>query len=189
MNTMTSIPKTFRGMFALVLGLALALAPTAAFAHPDPTDSHHKKRKTELVSHPLAHPSDDHMVGGLVVQVNSPAAVAGQLPAVHWGDTAEVADDTADLVYAGTGCTVASYAPVADKVRGNITLVESRVSATNPSDTCPAYTFAQKVQAAQAAGAIGFVHIPGEGEDWRTNATSSASVRGSGCAPRHRSGP
>ncbi len=126
------------------------------------------------MSHPLAHPSDDHMVGGLVVQVNSPTAVAGQLPAVQWGGTAAVADDTADLVYAGTGCTAASYAPVADRIRGNIALVEARVSATNPSDTwcCPAFTFAQKVQAAQAAGAIGFVQIPGEGEDWRTNATA-----------------
>ncbi|MPZ74256.1 MAG: choice-of-anchor B family protein [Nitriliruptorales bacterium] len=156
---------------SLVMALALAwvVAPTDAAAHPA---AQHKDQDNEVASHPLAHPGDEHMIGGLVVQVNSPAEVAGQLPAVQWADTPQVADETADLVYAGTGCTVASYTPVADQVRGNIALVESRVSATNPSDTCPAYTFAQKVRAAQAAGAIGFVHIPGEGEDWRTNATA-----------------
>ncbi|MDP9022631.1 MAG: hypothetical protein M3N57_08025, partial [Actinomycetota bacterium] len=78
----------------------------------------------------------------------------------------------ADLVYAGTGCTPASYAPVADEVRGNIALVDSRVSATNPADECPTYTFLQKVQSAEQAGAVGFVQIPGEGEVPRDNATA-----------------
>jgi choice-of-anchor B domain-containing protein len=159
-------------MLALALAVTWALAPTAAFAHPDPTEPHHKDGNTELASHPLANRADDHMVGGLVVDVTDPADVAGQLPAVQWGDTAEVADQSARLVYAGTGCTLASYAPVADQVRGNIALVESRESAENPIDSCLAYTFAQKVAAAPAAGAIGFVHIPGEGEDWRSNATA-----------------
>ena len=148
----------------LVLGLA-----THAAAHPG---LHHKKKNTEVLYHPLAHPGDEHMTGGLVVKVNSPAELAGEFAAVQWADTPEVADETAELVYAGTGCTPASYAPVAAEISGNIALVDSRQSATNPADQCPASTFLQKVRSAQHAGAIGFVQIPAEGEEPRINATA-----------------
>jgi choice-of-anchor B domain-containing protein len=149
----------------MTLVLAWALAPTGAAAHP-------KHQNNEVAAHPLAHPGDEHMGGGLVVRVNTPAELAGEFPAVQWGDTGAVDDQTADLVYAGTGCTPANYAEVANEIRGNIALVDSRVSATNPADQCPASTFFQKVRSAQHAGAIGFVQIPGEGEEPRTNATA-----------------
>jgi choice-of-anchor B domain-containing protein len=156
----------------MTLIIAGAVSPSGAAAHPG---AHHKSQNDEVVAHPLAHPGDEHMAGGLVVKVNTPAELAGEFPAVQWAGTPEVADETADLVYAGTGCTPASYAAVADQISGNIALVESRVSATNDADTCPAYTFAQKVRSAQAAGAIGFIHIPGDGEDWTPNATAVAA--------------
>jgi choice-of-anchor B domain-containing protein len=122
-------------------------------------------------AHPEAHPADDHMVGGVGIQVHVPEALAGFISAVQWGDSGEVADQTADLVYAGTGCSPASYGPVADKIRGNIAIVDSRRSETNPADVCPAATFFQKVQSAQNAGAIGFIQIPAEGDEPRGNAT------------------
>jgi choice-of-anchor B domain-containing protein len=131
--------------------LAWALLPAAAGAHPGPRDEHG---------------------GGIGVLVNAPADLAGFFPAVQWGDTGELDDQTADLVYAGTGCTPASYLPVLDQIQGNIALVDSRVSATNPADECPAATFFQKVRSAEEAGAIGFVQIPGEGEDPTPNATA-----------------
>ena len=124
-------------------------------------------------AHPGAHPSHAHP--GLGVQVNSPGELAGFFAAAQWGATPAPNDETANLVYAGTGCSSASYLPVLDKIAGNIALVDSRVSATNPADRCPAYTFFQKVQSAQQAGAIGFVQIPGVGEEPRTNATALAA--------------
>jgi choice-of-anchor B domain-containing protein len=109
---------------------------------------------------------------GLGLVVNSPADLVGFHPGVQWGDTGEVDFQTAELVYAGTGCTPASYAPVADLIQGNIALVDDRVSQTNPSDQCPTYTFMQKVQSAEKAGAIGFVQIPAEGEEPAGNSTA-----------------
>ena len=110
--------------------------------------------------------------GGLGLLVNAPADLVGFHPGVQWGDTGEVDFQTAELVYAGTGCTPASYAEVADLIQGNIALVDDRVSETNPTDQCPTYTFLQKVQSAQTAGAIGFVQIPAEGEEPAGNATA-----------------
>ncbi|HWH44460.1 MAG TPA: choice-of-anchor B family protein, partial [Thermoleophilaceae bacterium] len=104
-----------------------------------------------------------HAPAGLGMQVNSPSSLADFHPGVEWTGSGKVDNQTADLVYAGTGCTAASYAPVADKVRGNIALVDDRQSATNPADQCPTYTFAQKARSAEAAGAIGLVGIPREG--------------------------
>jgi choice-of-anchor B domain-containing protein len=105
----------------------------------------------------------EHAAPGLGMQVNSPAELADFFPGVQWDGSGKVDDQTAELVYAGTGCTPASYATVADRVRGNIALIDDRVSATNPNDQCPSYTFAQKVQSAERAGAIGLVGIPREG--------------------------
>lgn len=112
---------------------------------------------------------------GLGVDVNSPKDLADFFPAVQWAGTPEVDDETAQLVYAGTGCTPASYAPVAAEIQGNIAVVDSMQSETNPADQCPASTFFQKVRSAQHAGAIGFIHIPAEGEDANGNATAVAA--------------
>lgn len=147
---------TIRRRWATGLGVATLLAwlvvPTGAAAHPG-----------------------DHgqqMTPGLGVQVNSPDDLVGFHPGVQWGDTGEVDFQTADLVYAGTSCTPASYAPVAADIQGNIALVDDRVSQTNPLDQCPTYTFAQKVQSAERAGAIAFVQIVREGDEPNGNATA-----------------
>ncbi|MGH8775465.1 MAG: PA domain-containing protein [Jiangellaceae bacterium] len=118
---------------------------------------------------PCADAEDD---GGVGVEVNSPAELEGFHGSVQWGSTAEVDGQTADLVYAGTGCTPVSYATVAGQIAGNIALVDDRASQTNPLDQCPAYTFLQKVQSAQQAGAIGFVQIPEEDAEPNGNATA-----------------
>ena len=138
----------------LVMGVLIALlaAPMVASAHPG---FHHKAAQAGA---------------GLGVEILAPQELAGFLSAVQWGDTAEVADQEAALAYAGTGCTPGSYA-TAD-VAGKIALIDSKLSATNPADQCPSSTFVQKVQSAQAAGAIGLVQIPAEGEEPRANATA-----------------
>jgi choice-of-anchor B domain-containing protein len=145
------------GVTAVVVAVVAAwlLVPTAAAAHPGGL-----------------HPGDDHAPTGITVEVTAPADLVGFLPAVQWGDSGAVDDQAGRLVYAGTGCTPASYAAVAAEIRGNIALVDSRQSAADPVDQCPASTFFQKVQSAQAAGAIGFVQIPAEGDEPRGNATA-----------------
>jgi choice-of-anchor B domain-containing protein len=142
-------------VLSLALLIALVVAPGGAAAHPGER-----------------HYGDEHPTDGIGVQVNSPDGLVGFHSAVQWGDTGDIDDQTAELVYAGSGCSPASYAPVIDQIQGNIALVDSRQSATNPADECPASTFFQKVQSAQQAGAIGFVQIPAEGEDPRANATA-----------------
>jgi choice-of-anchor B domain-containing protein len=148
--------RTVAVSLAVALLAAWALAAPGARAHP-------------------GHPKDEHMAGGLVVRVNAPGELAADLPALQWGDTAPVDGQTADLVYAGTGCSPASYAPVVDRIQGNIALIEAGQSATNPLDVCPAATFFQRVQSAQQAGAIGVVAIPAEGRDPNGNATAVAA--------------
>lgn len=108
--------------------------------------------------------------GGVGLTVNDPEELQGFHEGVQWSATGAVAGQSAALVYAGTGCTPASYAPVASEIRGNIALVDDRQSATNEADRCPRYTFFQKVRSAQQAGAVGFIQIP-EGEP-RGNATA-----------------
>jgi choice-of-anchor B domain-containing protein len=137
--------------------LAWVMGSTGAAAHPTPE---HGQQEDEE---------------GLGVQVNSPEELVGFHPGVQWGDTGEVDNQTADLVYAGTGCTPASYAEVADRIEGNIALVDDRVSQTNSADQCPTYTFFQKVRSAQTAGAIGFVQIVQEGDEPTGNATAIAA--------------
>jgi hypothetical protein len=109
-------------------------------------------------------------LAGVGVRVNSPAGLQGFHDGFQWGATAPVADQTAELVYAGTGCSPASYAGV--DVEGKIALVDQSVSQTNEADQCPIATFFQRVQSAQAAGAIGLVHIPAEGREPNGNATA-----------------
>ena len=113
--------------------------------------------------------------GGVGVRVNSPENLQGFHEGVQWGDTAQVNEQTGKLVYAGTGCTPASYAPVATEIQGNIALVDDRVSETNPADQCPTYTFFQKMQSAERMGAIGLVQIPREGDPPSTNVTAVTS--------------
>ena len=124
-----------------------------------------------------AHPGHEHGKGsgeprGIGVQVNTPEDLAGFHAAVQWGDTGEIADQTAQLVYAGTGCSPANYLPILDEIDGNIALVDGGQEPDNPGDPCPAATFFQKVRSAQEAGAIGFVQIPAEGQDPTANATA-----------------
>lgn len=138
---------------ALALALALLVIPTTASAHP-------------------GHEYGQDDQNALGFRVNAPADLADFFPAVQWGATAEIDGETSDLVYAGTGCTPASYAPVIQEVQGRIAIVDSRVSATNPADQCPVYPFAQKAQSAEQSGAIGLIHIPGEGEEPNGNATA-----------------
>ena len=141
--------------------LLLAWVVIPAGAGVDPTGHPHKALQQQQQEE-----------GGLGLLVNAPADLVGFHPGVQWGDTGEVDFQTAELVYAGTGCTPASYAEVADLIPGNIALVDDNVSQTNPADQCPTYTFLQKVQSAQTAGAIGFVQIPAEGQEPAGNSTA-----------------
>ncbi|MEX2290946.1 MAG: choice-of-anchor B family protein [Mycobacteriales bacterium] len=151
-NARNRRPSVVVGLALTLLG-ALVVAPGAA-------------------AHPGLHPGDEDPAPGIGVQINSPADLAGFLPGFQYAGTPEVADETAPLVYAGTGCTPASYAAVADQVRGKIALTERLQSQTNPADVCPAATFAQRVASAEAAGAIGLVVIPAEGREPTTNGTA-----------------
>jgi choice-of-anchor B domain-containing protein len=161
MRTLTSRRRT--GSFGLVAGLLLALTvgTTGAIAHPG---VHLQDGK--YGQNPTAGPG---------VRVDRPAELAGFLSGVQWGDTGPIEDQSAQLVYGGTGCTPASYAEVAGEIAGNIALIESGASQTNALDQCPAATFFQRVQSAQQAGAIGVVAIPAEGGEPNGNATAVAA--------------
>ncbi|MGH3440684.1 MAG: PA domain-containing protein [Nitriliruptorales bacterium] len=136
------------------------------------TDKDGRKRVVLALSQQTGDPCGAAEDGAVGFRVNAPKELAGFHSGVQWAGTAEIDEQAGQLVYAGTGCTLASYAPVAADIRGNIALVDSRVSATNPADECPVFTFFQKVRAAQTAGAIGFVQIPAEGEEPRGDATA-----------------
>jgi choice-of-anchor B domain-containing protein len=152
-----------RGISIRRLSVVSVLATASAFAAALPAaNAHHPE---------LLKQGKEHSSPGLGLRVDSPPALADFHPGVQWGDTGEVDSQQAELVYAGTGCTPASYAPVADRIQGNIALVDDRVSADG-SDRCPTYTFGQKVQSAERAGAIGFVQIPREGDEPTGNATA-----------------
>jgi hypothetical protein len=102
---------------------------------------------------------DEDFTGGGSIQlkVNSPADLAGPRTATQWDGTAPANGQTASLAYAGTGCTSASYAGA--DVAGKIALVDKYESAGSTPDECPTFTFKQKMDAAEAAGAIGLVQI------------------------------
>jgi hypothetical protein len=103
---------------------------------------------------------DEDFTGGgeIGVTVNAPADLAGFRKATHWDGTAPVTGQTADLVYAGTGCTAANYAPLVGQIEGKIALVD-KFAGQNPTDQCPTFTFKQKMDAAANAGAIGLVQV------------------------------
>jgi choice-of-anchor B domain-containing protein len=93
--------------------------------------------------------------GGVGVLINAPDELAGFTPATHWDGSAPVDDQTADLVYAGTGCTPINY--LTADVSGRIALVDDN-QGQDPTDTCT-YTFKQKIEVAERAGAIGLVQV------------------------------
>lgn len=113
--------------------------------------------------------SDDD--GGVGVQVNAPPDLAGLYGATQWAGTAEVDGQTAELVYAGTGCTPLAYAGL--DLGGKIALVDDNVG-QGPLDECPAYTFAQKTAAAEAAGAIGLVQVEADDDVFAGSAVTSS---------------
>ena len=115
------------------------------------------------------HPGTEHESGGVGVRIDSPAELAGFRIAVQWTGTAPVEDQQAELVYAGTGCSPAHYAGI--DVEGKIALVDDNAS-PNPSP-CPTYTFAQKMQSAQQAGAIGLVQVSRDDEPTAGSALAS----------------
>ena len=156
----TRLPSRRRSVLS-TLARAMPVAAVAFASITGGASAHHP----DIFEH-----AKTHAPSGLGVQVNSPAELVDFHPGVQWGDTGEVALQTAELVYAGTGCTPASYSGV--DAEGKIALVDDRVSAANPTDQCPRYLFGQKVQSAEKAGAIGFVQIVREGAEPNGNATA-----------------
>lgn len=120
---------------------------------------------------------DEDFTGGGSIQlkVNGPADVAGNVTATQWDGTAPADGQTADLAYAGTGCTAASYAGAG--VTGRIALVDKYKSAGATPDDCPTFTFKQKMDAAEAAGAIGLVQIDNN-DDASSGTALSAGIPG-----------
>jgi uncharacterized repeat protein (TIGR01451 family) len=108
--------------------------------------------------------------GGVGVRVNAPGNLAGFYGATQWVGTAAVAGQTADFVYAGTGCTPAQYVGI--DVAGKIALVDKRVG-QDPADQCPSFTFKQKMDAAETAGAIGLVQVDEDDPPSAGNAVAS----------------
>jgi hypothetical protein len=101
---------------------------------------------------------DEDFTGGgeIGVRVNSPADLARFAQATQWSGSAPVNGQTADLVYAGTGCSSVNYVGV--DVEGKIALVDKFEGAL-PTDQCPTFLFKQKMDAAESAGAIGLVQV------------------------------
>ncbi|MEX2621639.1 MAG: choice-of-anchor B family protein [Egibacteraceae bacterium] len=118
-----------------------------------------------------AHPGhEDPQSGGIGVQVHSPGWLSGFRTASQWDGTAPVADQNADLVYAGTGCTPLAYATV--EVAGKIALVDA-VEGQDLFDVCPVATFKQKMELAEQLGAIGLVQVSDTDEPAPGNAIDS----------------
>ncbi|HWC31518.1 MAG TPA: PA domain-containing protein, partial [Actinomycetota bacterium] len=154
MNTSSRRPS--RRSIAVTAAIALVVGmlwPAAAAAHPDAT-GHQKGTEHDL---------------GLGVRVNSPDNLAGFIPAVLWSGTPLPDGETSDLAYAGTGCTPAHYA--AADVEGKIAIVDDINGSLFPGDRC-AYAFVQKVQSAQAAGAIGLIQVERNDEIFEGNAVT-----------------
>lgn len=107
---------------------------------------------------------------GLGVEVREgPDHLAEFLSAYQWAGTPTITDEfnlEGELAYVPGGCSPLSY--VDADVEGKIALVDQAgASDTNP---CMPATFLQKVQYAQQAGAIGFLHVPSV--QARSNATA-----------------
>ncbi len=115
--------------------------------------------------------------GGLTVDINTGPSAGDSYAAVQWGDTAAVTGQTAELVYGGTGCTGAQMAAAAPPGAfiGKIAIVTMRVNPYNPADQCPTFSFFQKVNAAEANGAIGLIQVD-EDDIPRTGVTAVTST-------------
>ncbi|HEX2028170.1 MAG TPA: PA domain-containing protein, partial [Nitriliruptorales bacterium] len=110
---------------------------------------------------------DEDFVGGAaadsILTVNQPTDLAGDREYAQWAGTAEPEPAvTADLVYAGTGCSPLNYSMV--EAAGKIAIVDDgQGGGSHPGDVCPASTFVQMAQSAQQAGAVGLISVePGE---------------------------
>jgi uncharacterized repeat protein (TIGR01451 family) len=103
--------------------------------------------------------TDEDYFGGAEIgaQVNSPANLAGFKKGTQWDGTAPTTGQTADFVYAKTGCSPTDYVGV--NATGKIALVDKFRSVGSPANDCPTFTFKQKMEAAEGAGAIGLVQV------------------------------
>ncbi len=108
---------------------------------------------------------DEDFTGGgeIGVTINSPANLAAFHKATQWDGTAPATGQTADLVYAGTGCFPTDYTTATaihgKSFVGKIALVDKFDPQPPFTSTCPTFLFKQKMEAAEAAGAIGLVQI------------------------------
>ncbi len=118
--------------------------------------------------------------GGLTVDIDTGPNAGDSYAAVQWGDTAAVTGQAAELVYGGTGCTAAQMAAAAPPGAfvGKIAIVTMRENPYNPADQCPTFSFFQKVNAAEANGAIGLIQVD-EDDIPRTGVTAvTATIPG-----------
>ena len=157
--------STAAGMSALLI---MALGLTGAWAEPDI----HAPRIDEYERFA----GQDQPASGPGIRINSPSELADFFPGITYSGTAAIEDQTADFAYAGTGCTPASYQ--AAGVAGKIALVDQSESAdpSIPSDCMAPTAFAQKIQSAEQAGAIGYIQISTEGEEASGGNAVSASI-------------
>jgi choice-of-anchor B domain-containing protein len=152
MRSVTTRQRRFVTAVAAVGVLAWVTGSTGAAAPPTTPDVQHHEHK---------HLEEEE--AGLGVRVNSPESLARFVPALQWDGTAPVVDQTSDLVYAGTGCTPAHFELAG--VEGKIAIIDDQDGTLFPGDTCrPTYTFAQKAQGAQQAGAIGLLQVERDDE-------------------------
>lgn len=93
---------------------------------------------------------------GVSVDSDDPA-IEGFHPGVQYSGTAELAGQSGDVVYAGTGCTALHYAGL--DADGKVALVDAFTDARTGVSDCPTFTYKQKLDAAEAAGAVGLVQI------------------------------
>lgn len=107
---------------------------------------------------------------GVTVDADDPD-VDGFHAGVQYSGTAPLSGQRGDVVYAGTGCTDAHYADVA--AAGNIVLVDMFADARTGLEDCPTFTYKQKMDAAENAGAAGLVQIDTQDDPRAGNAIES----------------
>lgn len=143
------------------------------FTDPETGETRVVLALTQQSGMPCADTEDDAGVG---VQVNAPEGLSGFYSASQWTGTAAVDDQTAELVYVGTGCSPADYAGVDVEGKIALTVRQGDEITTVGGETireCPAATFFQKMQSAERAGAIGLVQVDDDDEVSGADALSS----------------